>query len=380
MDRTQLAFEIAHSLGFELSGATPLAPPKRAEEFEAWLAEGHHGSMDYLERQKSRILDPGAILEQGRSLLVVGLGHSRAPIELPGGARVARYAAGRDYHNWISKRLGNLRRKLDQEGFSGPFRGIVDAGPLMERSHAAQAGLGAESKAANLLAPDFGPWFFLGELLMGEELEPTAPAQNLPNCGTCTACIDECPTGAIVAPGQVDARRCISYLTIEERGPIAHELRAEIGPWVFGCDVCSEVCPWGTKAPDKSSLFGTHPMLEAEGDEPEDSPIIAWLVESDDFRERFNGSPLQRPRREGLARNAAIVLGNLPSEAGRAALLQALANDDSPIVRAASGWALAHGYANDEGVPAALGAALGCETDEVALADLQRSLDEESAH
>ena len=374
MDPTQTAREIAHELGFDLSGATPLAPPKRASEFDSWLAAGRHGTMEYLERQRDRIVDPARVLQGGTSLLMVGLGHSRGAVELEGGARVARYAAGRDYHNWIGKRLIQLRRRLEKAGLRGPFRGVVDAGPVMERAHATQAGLGAESKAANLLAPRFGPWFFLGELIVGEELDPS-PSQTsspLPNCGTCTACIDSCPTEAIVAPGQVDARRCISYLTIEQRGPIDRELRAAMGPWVFGCDICSEVCPWGHAAPDSSQRLGTHRALEAE----DASPLIAWLTRSVGFSDHFNGSPLQRPRREGLARNAAIVLGNLPSEEGRAALLQALEVDSSPVVRAAAGWALGRGHGEDAGVDSALDDALARETDSVARLDLEQTLDD----
>ncbi len=371
----EIAFEIAQELGFDLAGIAPLEAPHRAGEFQTWLEEGRHGSMEYLERQKDRILDPSRVLPDARSLLILGLGHARAPLELEGGARVARYAAGRDYHNWISKRLQNLRRRLEALGLRGPYRGIVDAGPIMERAHAAAAGIGAESKAANLLSTAHGPWFFLGELLLGEELEPgpgpsNPPGMTLPNCGTCTACIDACPTEAIVAPGQVDARRCISYLTIEHRGPIEHDLRASLGPWVFGCDVCSEVCPWGSDAPDASALLGTHAAFEA----PEGSPLTGWLTHREGFSVRFNGSPLQRPRREGLARNAAIVLGNLPSDEGREALLIALAEDPAGVVRAAAAWGLLRGHGDDAGVRGAIERALERERDEAVRRDFNRTI------
>lgn len=380
MDSTRIAYEIALELGFDLVGGAPLAPPRRAAEFVGWLDAGNHGSMAYLERNRERIVDPSRVLEGGRSLLLVGLGHSREALELPGGARVARYAAGRDYHNWMGKRLLKLRKRLEAQGLAGPFRGVVDAGPLMERSHAAQAGLGSESKAANLLTPGFGPWFFLGELLLGEELEPGAANAGggdlgtLPNCGTCTACLDACPTQAIVAPGQVDARRCISYLTIEHRGAIARDLRAEIGAWVFGCDVCSEVCPWGSEAVDTSGRLGSHRALEGDGG----SPLVGWLLDLEGFSERLNGSPLQRPRREGLARNAAIVLGNLPSDEGREALITALERDPAPEVRSAAGWALAHGHAEDAGTSSAIGRACRLEPDAEAREDLGLSAQEAS--
>lgn len=369
-DRSQLALEIALELGFDLAGIAPLAPPPAAARFEAWLAAGHHGAMDYLERQRERILEPRRVLPEGRSLLVVGWSHGRPPVALSrreGGPRLARYAAGRDYHNWVGKRLRKLARRLEAEGFAGPSRGIVDAGPLLERSHAAAAGLGFESKAANLLAPRLGPWFFLGELLLAEELTPT-PAPPAGSCGTCTACLDACPTAALIEPGLLDARRCISYLTIEQRGPMAHELRAGVGPWAFGCDVCSEVCPWGREAPDASERLGDHPSLAGEG------VLQRWLAPDFDPRAELNGSPLQRPRRAGLARNAAVVLGNLPQEPGRQALEGAL-EDSDPSVRGAALWALAQRDRSDD-ARARLDAVLARESDAQTAADMRRSLEE----
>lgn len=336
MDPSQLALELASEQGFDLVGITPLTPPGASEQFEAWLDAGRHGSMDYLERNRERILDPRRVLPEGRSLLVVGLGHSRDAVSRPAGAgqaRVARYAAGRDYHNVLGKRLAKLARRLESEGLAGPYRKVVDAGPLLERSHAAAAGLGFESKAANLLAPKLGPWFFLGELILGEELDPT-PTPPAGSCGTCTACIDACPTAAILEPGVVDARRCISYLTIEHRGSIDPELREGMGPWAFGCDVCSEVCPWGKDAPDLSERFGSHPGLEGDG------VLERWLAPDFDPKVELNGSPLQRPGREGLARNAAIVLGNLPASDSARSALQVATQDASPIVRESATWAL----------------------------------------
>ncbi len=301
--------------------------------------------MAYLERQAERILDPARIRPGARSLLVLGLGHARPAIELQGGGRIARYAAGRDYHNLIGKLLKKLARRLEQEGFAGPYRGIVDAGPLLERSHAAEAGLGFESKAANLLRRGIGPWFFLAELLLGEELEPT-PGPAPGSCGTCTACIDACPTGAIREPGLVDARACISYLTIEHAGAIPAEHRAALAGHVFGCDICSEVCPWGQAAPDLSARLGTHATV-AEG------TLAAWLTDAQ-LEERLVGSPLRRARREGLARNAALALAAHPSAAGREALLAALAGDPSPVVRESAAWALQRAHAADAGVTSAL--------------------------
>lgn len=364
--RSELALEIAREVGFDLAGIAPVAPPPAAARFERWLDEGRHGGMSWLERDRARIADPRRVLSGARSLLVVGLGHSRAAVELAGGGRVARYAAGRDYHNAMRRLLRKLARRLERAGFSGPWRGIADAGPLLERSHAARAGLGFESKAANLLHPAFGPWFFLGELFLGDELDPTdAPPAG--SCGTCTACLDACPTGAIFEPGRVHAPDCISYLTIEERGPVPRPMRPAIGEWAFGCDLCSEVCPWGHRAPDLADRFGHHRALEGG--------LASWILAEEPFTERFGGSPLQRPRREGLLRNAAIVLGNVPSERGRRALLHAL-RDPSALVREAAGWGLAHGHAAEGEALGALERAAAGEPDGVTRAELRRSLAE----
>lgn len=363
--RTEEVLELAQELGFDLAGVAPLRPPPRAMQFQAWLRDGLHADMTWLEKQREHILDPRLLLEGGKSLLVVGLGHSRAATETPGGARVARYAAGRDYHNVIGRKLRRLAKVLRARGLLGRWKKVIDAGPLLERSHAAEAGLGFESKAANLLHPRFGPWFFLGELLVDVELEPT-PLPPAGSCGTCTACLEACPTGAIVAPGVVDARRCISYHTIENRGPIPHELREPLGPWAFGCDVCSEVCPWGERAPDLAARFGLHPALEAGGP-------AQWLGLSEaEFETRFEGSPLRRPRRAGLARNAAHVLGNRPSEEGRKALAEA-GSDPSPVVREAAFWALARGHARETGVPGMLDRLAAAEVDPIAKAGMLRT-------
>ncbi len=334
MDPRQRALELAREVGFDLAGVAPLAPPPDAARFDAWLDAGRHAGLDYLERNRDRIADPRALDPRGKSLLVVGLAHSRAPVALADGARVARYAAGRDYHNVVGRMLRKLARRLREDAGLRAGRGVVDAGPVLERSHAAAAGVGFPSKATNLLHPRFGPWFFLGELILEDELEPT-PTPPAGSCGTCTACLDACPTDAFDAPGVLDARRCISYHTIENRGEVPRELRASFGEWLFGCDVCSEVCPWGHDAPDLAERFGVH-------DEVAGGSAVRWLeLDEGTFAERFVGSPLKRPRRAGLARNAAIVLGNRPTAAGREVLLRALSFDPSPLVRETAGWALA---------------------------------------
>jgi epoxyqueuosine reductase len=347
--------DAAFELGLDAAGLAPLAPPADAPRLWAWLAAGRHAGMGWIERQAPRIADPRGLVAGPGLLLVVSVSHARPAVRLTDGARIARYAAGRDYHRWLGKRLKKLARRFER----GSSRAIVDAGPLLERSHGAEAGLGFRSKAANLLSRPFGPWFFLGELAFvwrGEapELGRARLAADshmdlaLGSCGSCRACIDACPTQAILAPGEVDAGRCISYHTIENRGPAPAELRASFGAWVFGCDVCSEVCPYGQRAADQSERFGTHKEV-AEGS------LQRFLAAGRGAAPPLDltGSPLGRAGGLGLARNAAVALGNLPSEAGRAELLAALESAE-PLLREAAAWALAQGYGRDLGVAAAL--------------------------
>jgi epoxyqueuosine reductase len=378
MDPRALVLELARESGFDLAGLTPLAPPPDEARFEAWLAAGHHADMAWLAADRARIRDPRRIDPRGRTLLVVGLGHARAAVELADGGRIARYAAGRDYHNVVQKRLRRLARRLRAEGLGRPGRTVVDAGPLMERSHARAAGLGFASKAANLLHPAFGPYFFLGEILLDLDLEPTPEQLPAGSCGTCTACLEACPTQAIRAPGVVDAGRCISYHTIESDGPVPDELRRAQGQWVFGCDVCSEVCPWASRAPDLGARFGEHPGL-IDAHERGVVSLLALDGATEDtleerHRARFEGSSLRRPSRAVLARSAALALGNRPTEAGRVALLTALAGDPAQLVREAAGWALAVGHGADAGARAAVEHAAGRESTEWVRAALRRHL------
>ncbi|QDV08690.1 Epoxyqueuosine reductase [Planctomycetes bacterium Poly30] len=373
--------DLAREAGFDLAGIAPFGPPPDAARFERWLDEERHGSMGFLERGRGATVDPATQWPRGKSLLMVGLGHSRPAIELEGGGRIARYAAGRDYHNVVGKKLTKLRKRLILEGLCAPGSLFVDATPLLERSHATAAGLGFPSKAANLLHPRFGPWFFLGEIILETDFEPTPHQVPAGSCGTCTACIDACPTDAIVAPGEVDARRCISYATIEHRGLLEHALRERTGPWAFGCDICSEVCPWGSKAPDLAKRFGTRPEFMDES--AADGEVLAsMLTTANDGEEghavRYQGSPLKRPGRVGIARNAAIALGHAPSERGRAALLVALTDDPSPDVRAAAAWGLSRAHLDDVGIRQSLGEALAREPDAAAREDIESSLDRTS--
>lgn len=325
--------ELAHAEGFALVGFAPVEPAPDAPRYAAFLDEKRHGDMAYLERFRDRILDPTKVAPGARTMICLAVNHARPAGGFRGGGRVARYALGRDYHAVVDGMLRRLERRLRAEGLGTRFRGIVDAGPILERSHAARAGIGFLSKSANLLHHKYGPWLFLGELLTDLELEAT-PVRAPGSCGTCTLCVDRCPTGAITEPGRVDARICISYLTIELRGSIPEPLRRPMGEWVFGCDVCSEVCPFGDGAPSAADRFGTHGAFDLRLED-------LLTITEEEFARTFQGSPLRRTKRAGLARNAAIVLGNLGRTGAVPILRRAAERDPAEAVAEAAAWALA---------------------------------------
>ncbi|MBL8899985.1 MAG: tRNA epoxyqueuosine(34) reductase QueG [Planctomycetes bacterium] len=324
--------ELALEAGFDLLGVAPAEPPSSGAAFEAWLAAGHHADMSWIERQRERLLDPRLVLPGARTILCLGISHARPPAEFRDGGRVARYAAHRDYHNAIGNELRRWARSLVTRGLAGEARAVVDAGPVLERAHAARAGLGFIGRSSNLLHHRYGPWLFLAEVLIDREL-PIETKKAPGSCGTCTACVDLCPTRAIVADRVVDARRCISYWTIEARGFVPRELRRSFGPWVFGCDVCSEVCPFGARAPATGFDFGHHPALERFRLED------LFQLDEPGFAAAFAGSALRRPGRSGLLRNAAIALANLGRVDAWPTLMRAL-DDADPVVRGHAAWAL----------------------------------------
>ena len=371
MSQAENILGMALDIGFDLAGLAPFRTPSRSQQYGAWIDQGRHASMGWMETNRPLIEDPTRFMAEGKTLLMVGLSHSRPPLELQGGGRVARYAAGRDYHNWMGKRLKRLAKQMVAEGLIEGARSAVDAVPLMERSHAEEAGLGFASKAANLLHPRFGPWFFLGELVLEIELEPTPAQMPAGSCGTCTACLDACPTGALVSPGELDARLCLSWATIEQRGSVPHELRRDLGEWVFGCDICSEVCPWGTGLPSTEERFPVRPEIA-------ESSLVDWLRLDPDpevFKDQFSGMAVRRAGREGLSANSALVLGNHPQEEGRGALQSALEQDPSPKVRESAAWALLRGHGKDHGVQAGVAKAIARESDPGAQAAMERSLE-----
>jgi epoxyqueuosine reductase len=316
-------------LGFDLVAIGPADPPERGAAFEAWLAAGYAGTMDYLERGGAKRLDPRRVLPGARALIACALNYYQGP-QADGPAHVARYAWGSDYHEVMTSRLTAL---LDDLVVAVPYatgRVYVDTGPLLERELAARAGLGWVGKNTMLLHPALGSYFFIGLVLTTAELAFDDPLPD--RCGTCTRCLEACPTGAFVAPYVMDARRCISYLTIEHRGPIPEEQRESVGTLAFGCDVCQDVCPWNGRAPvTAEAAFAAR-----------DLPALAELVTltDEDYRGRLQGSPLRRARRRGLARNAAVALGNAGDPAAVAALARAR-EDPDPDVRGHAEWALA---------------------------------------
>jgi epoxyqueuosine reductase len=294
----------ALALGFDLVAVGPADPPEHADSFRRWVAAGHAGTMDYLERRLPERVDPRQVLADARSVVTVALNYYQGEAEDASWKPVARYAWGRDYHDVMTPRLEALTQYI---GEAAGARGkcYVDTGPLLERDLAARAGLGWIGKNTMLLHPRLGSWFFIGVLLTTAEL---AHGEPLPDrCGTCRACLDACPTDAFTAPYVLDARRCISYLTIEHRGEVEPALAAKMGGWQFGCDICQDVCPWNRRAPlTREAAFlptATYPGAAA-------------IAHMDDvaFRARFAGTPLTRPKAQGMRRNAGIALGNAGRE------------------------------------------------------------------
>ncbi len=339
--------EWAREEGFERAGVTPLAPSAHGAALEDWLARGDEAGLGWMRRRTEVRLDPARLLEGARSALCVALQYH--PLE--GAAEpegdlwdgVARYARGEDYHFVMEEKLRRLGERIESALPGTRSRTYVDTGPILERELAQRAGLGVIGKNTNLLHPEGGSWFLLGELLLTLEL-PEAPGwEDL--CGSCTACLDACPTGALPEPYRLDSRRCISYWTIEHRGPIPVEMRAEIGHWVFGCDVCQEVCPV-----NEVPAAGSEPRLRPPPERAAlDLAALAGLSR-EDYVERFRRSPMKRARLDGLQRNAAVVMGNRGESRYVPVLAELLRSGEAAHLRSHAAWALGR-----------IGGALACE-------------------
>jgi epoxyqueuosine reductase len=323
----------ARRLGFDAAAIGPATAAAHGEAFERWLDDGRAGTMDYLERTRRERRDPGLLLAGARAVVTVAMSYRPAAAAAAGGAagmRVARYAGRRDYHDVMRPRLRALADFIGRAAGPGvESRAAVDTSAVLERDAAARAGLGWIGKNTNLLTPSLGSWFFLGAVLTtaGPAFDTEVPDR----CGTCTACLDACPTAAFTAPYVLDARRCIAYLTIEHRGDIDEALRGAMGDWGFGCDICQDVCPWNRKAARASEpAFAGGEAL---------SPRELLDLDEAGFRARFRGTAFWRARRSGLLRNAAIVLGNRADRRAEPALRRAL-DDPDPVIRRAASWAL----------------------------------------
>ena len=306
-----------------------------------WLASGFAADLRYLGRGIERRADPRLSLPGARSLIALAFDYASPARDAEdetrrlagGGARVARYARGRDYHRVVPKRLVRLIDFLREERPGTHARAYVDTGPILERAWAARAGIGWTGKHSLTLRAPGGSWFVLGVVVTDCPLAPDAPAED--RCGRCTRCLEVCPTGAIVAPYQVDARLCISYLTIERRGPIPIEMRERIGERVFGCDDCQDVCPWNRLAAE-SPIADFRPRGDLL-----DRPLAGWLdLDQEGFQARFRGTALARARRDGFLRNVCVALGNRGDARDVPRLARALATDPSTLVRGHAAWAL----------------------------------------
>jgi epoxyqueuosine reductase len=332
--------ERAQELGFDSCRIAACAAPPHVEEFRNWLQDGAAGEMTYMKRGEEKRSDPQKVLPGARSVLVLALNYwqggriaanTAASIEESTRGRIARYAWGDDYHEVMKAKMDKIDSFLRR--FGGTQKSYVDTGPILERDHAAQAGIGWHGKSTMLIDARLGTWFFLGEILTTLELPPDSPQRD--RCGTCERCITACPTGAITAPHRLDARRCISYLTIELKGSIPLELRSLIGNRIFGCDDCLDACPWnrfaqGSRETAFSARKATTGMLLRDYLELNDA----------EFRTLFRNSPIKRIKRGGFLRNVCVALGNVGGSADLPALRRAASDPDGLIAEHAT-WAIA---------------------------------------
>lgn len=377
----------AHRLGFDLAGIAPGDPPATVAHYRAWLERGYHGDMAYLALPDavSKRHDLGRLVPGIRSVVAVAVNHDPGALSAePGQAlderrgAVAAYALGADYHAELTARLEELAAYLAAEGAHGAAvsRAYVDTGPVLERDLAVAAGLGFIGKNTQLIHPQLGSWLFLGELLTTVSLAPLAgrrsvadpqPAPRRIGCGRCTRCLDACPTGALVAPYLLDARRCVSYLTIESKGPIPADLRPGLGNHIFGCDVCQEVCPWNRRFARPGGL----PSLQPRADCLRPDLLSLMVLDEAAFALRFGDSPIRRANRRGLLRNVAVALGNTRNPAAVPALGTAL-SDAEPLIRGHAAWAL--GQIDSDAAHDLLRQALVPEADNWVQAEIRQAL------
>jgi epoxyqueuosine reductase len=361
----------AQRLGFDLCGISAVQTPPHEESFAQWLRKGYAGELDYMKKSEILRRQPRQLVPWAASVVSVGMSYNtqfRRPLSGMGlRGWISRYAWGDDYHEILKRKLADLLERVREiTGRSVEGKVFVDSGPVLERDAAGIAGIGWIGKNTNLISPRKGSWFFLGELFLSLELAYDRPIRD--RCGRCNLCLNACPTGAFVGPYVLDARRCISYLTIELKGFIPKHLRPLVGTHVFGCDICQEVCPYNVKAsPEADASYAPREGLYA----PELIPLLS--ITDEDFRRRFRGSPLLRAKRRGLSRNVAVALGNIGSTQAVDALITAL-DDPEPLVRGHVAWALGR----IASVPAmnALKCRLGTENDPEVKRELEAAIQE----
>ncbi len=358
--RARAVKEIARAAGFDVVGIAAAAPFEEARRFlRDRIAAGVFSGLTWFTAERAdTAADPANLLPGVRSIVAVAMSYRTIEPEdagdnLPRG-RIARYAWARDYHTLLKKRMRSVAGILQERFGAGECRTLVDTARIVDRAVAQRAGTGWYGKNTNVINPIFGSWILLGEILTSLDLEPDQPLRK--HCGACTLCIHACPTGALTGPYELDNNRCISYLTIEHRGPIPRELRALIGEWVFGCDVCQDVCP-----PALKGISVNHPAFQAADPDAARPALIPLLRISEvEFRRRFSGSPITRVKREGLQRNAAVALGNSGDPRAVPPLIDALSLATA-LVRGHAAWAL--GRLGGDAAVEALRQALGRETD-----------------
>ncbi len=361
----------AEEAGFDRAGVASLEPSEHADAYRRWLEQGRHAEMAYLERRSEERLDPRKLFEGARSVLCVAQQYCGSDDHEPTGAlaHVARYARGRDYHDTIKVRLQRLLERIRAAHPESSARVYVDTGPVLERELAARAGVGSFGKNTNLLHPEAGSWFFLAEIFLDLDFDlgfDDGPTPIADLCGSCTRCLEACPTGALPAPYELDATRCISYWTIEHRGWLPEEMRSQLEGWLFGCDVCQEVCP-------VNEGISIQPNSDFALDAERGQLSLERLLElpRDEYVELFRGSPMKRAKLEGLQRNAAVVLGN-SADPRQISVLESALEHVEPTVRGHAAWALgAIGGAVAEG---ALRSALGGETDDRVRSEIEEAI------
>jgi epoxyqueuosine reductase len=323
---------LANDVGFDSCRVAACNPPAHATEFREWLRQGAHGEMNYMQRGEEKRCDPEKVLQGARSIVALALNYFQGKTPQNGAAmgRIARYAWGEDYHEVIGPKLNRINEFL--RGFGGQQKCYVDTGPVLERDHGAQSGIGWHGKSTMLIDQRLGTWFFLAEILTTLELPPDEPVPN--RCGTCERCIQACPTGAITGPHQLDARRCISYLTIELKGAIPLKLRPLIGDRIFGCDDCLDACPWNRFAREsRETAFSARRSTNGMS-------LREYLdLNTEDFRTLFKDSPIRRVRRRRFLRNVCVALGNVGGRSDLPALERAAADPEQLIAEHAV-WAI----------------------------------------